>query len=85
MLCSHLLVLIDTEGRFSFFLPLDRPHFRRTDWGTFQDCLENRIQSKPELKDYVAVETFVKKITVATLDALAVSILKKSTCEDPVP
>jgi hypothetical protein len=38
---GHLPVLIDTVCRSSFYLPPDRPDFRRNDWANFQTQLED--------------------------------------------
>ena len=48
----------------------DRPDFKRADWTRFQECLEEKLLSNPELRDKEAVDACVGDLSSAILSAI---------------
>jgi hypothetical protein len=82
---DHLPVLIDTTCHSSFLHPLDRPHFRRTDWAKFHTHLEDQIPFDPEMLNMMAIDTCVGNFSGAVLKALEASTPKRRPRDDPRP
>ena len=82
---DHLPVLTDTMCRSSFLTLPDRPDFKRADWTRFQECLEEKLPSNPELRDKEAVDAFVRELTSANLGATEVATPKSRPRSDPRP
>ena len=82
---GHLPVLIDTTCRSSFHHPPDHSDFKRTDWATFQNHLEELIPFDPELHNEMAIDTCVENSSGAVPKALAASTSKRRPRDDPRP
>jgi hypothetical protein len=80
---DHLHILIDTRCRSSFLNMPDRSHFKRTDWPTFQACLNNNIPFNPETADEAGIDTCVESLTSAIGGALEASAPKSQPRADP--
>ena len=63
----------------------DRPDFKRADWAKFQECLEENLQSNPELRDKEAVETCVGELCSAILSAIEMATPKIRSRSGPLP
>jgi endonuclease/exonuclease/phosphatase family metal-dependent hydrolase len=89
-LCSalssdHLPVLIDTMCRSSFLTLPDRPDFKRADWTRFQECLEEKLPSNPEIRGKEAVDRCVGELSSAILSDIEVATPKSRPRSDPRP
>ena len=67
---DHLPVLIDNTCRSSFLTLPDRPDFKRADWTKFQECLEEKLPTNPELHDKEAVDACVGDLSSAIPSAI---------------
>jgi hypothetical protein len=82
---DHLPILIDTQCRFSFLSPSDRPDLRKTDWPKFQACLEAQLPLNPHFPNERAIDACVQELTSAISKALADSTPKCRPRADPWP
>jgi len=82
---DNLPVLIDTTCRSSFQHPPDGPDFTRTDCANFQVHLKDQIPFDPELRNGLAIDTYVEKFSGAVPKALAAPTPKCRPRDDPRP